>query len=358
MKVAIVNDLALAREALRRVVSTSPGLEICWTAQDGAEAVERCRTETPDVVLMDLIMPAMDGVEATRRIMAASPCPVLVVTATIEGHFTKVYDAMGAGALDAVETPSLGVDGALRGGEALLRKIATIGALTRKKPSGSEVRRRAPLAASPQQPADERPGSLPSLIAIGASTGGPNALATILAECPATLPGAVLIVQHIDARFTSGLVDWLSQRSRLPVVACPDGARPRAGRVYVAAQDRHLTLDRAGALRYTDAPEHALHRPSIDVLFQSIADCPGATGCGIVLTGMGRDGADGLLALRQAGFVTIAQDRESCVVWGIPGAAVACGAASLVLPLDRIAARVQECLTSSLQRPDRETPHG
>ncbi|MFO1418403.1 MAG: chemotaxis-specific protein-glutamate methyltransferase CheB [Methylotetracoccus sp.] len=345
MKIAIVNDLALAREALRRVVSASPGLEICWTAQDGAEAVERCRAERPDVVLMDLIMPAMDGVEATRRIMACSPCPVLVVTATIEGHFTKVYDAMGAGALDAVETPSLGPDGALRGGDALLRKIATIGALTRTVPARGDAGR-STLPADRRQAIDERAGTLPYLIAIGASTGGPNALATILAGCPLTLPGAVLIVQHIDARFTSGLVDWLSQRSRLPVMACPDGTHPRAGHVYVAAQDRHLTLDRSGILRYAEAPEHALHRPSIDVLFQSIAECPGSMGCGIVLTGMGRDGASGLRALRQAGFVTIAQDRESSVVWGIPGAAVACDAASLVLPLDQIAPRVLECLSA------------
>jgi two-component system response regulator WspF len=268
--------------------------------------------------------------------MAQAPCPVLVVTATIEGQFTKVYDAMGAGALDAVEIPTLGPDGKLQGGEALLRKIRMIRSLTQNALTKGSTGGPEAADAGSESERTGLPG-LPPLIAIGASTGGPSALAAVLGSLPASLPAAVLVVQHLDANFTAGLVSWLAKRTLLKVTACLEPVRPMAGTVYVAARDAHLVLDDGMVLRYRDEPRDTPHRPSIDALFHSIAQCGAARGCGVLLTGMGRDGAEGLLAMRRAGFLTIAQDQESSVVWGMPGAAVALEAASTVLPLDDIA---------------------
>ena len=191
MRIAIVNDVLMAVEALRRIVTSVPDYQVAWMARDGAEAVTKCALDTPDVILMDLMMPVMDGAEATRRIMKDSPCAILVVTATVEGHSAKVFEAMGYGALDAVNTPVLGSGGDLRGGRDLLAKIAVIGKLIGKKTSLTRppvVKSSPPILSTPRLP----------LIAIGSSTGGPKALAEILAPLPARLGAAIVIVQHVD----------------------------------------------------------------------------------------------------------------------------------------------------------------
>jgi len=335
VRIAIVNDLALAVEALRRVVRSIPDAEIAWVARDGVEAIAQCERDRPDLVLMDLVMPNVDGVEATREIMRRTPCPVLVVTASVRGNVGKVYDALGCGALDAVATPRLGRAGSLEGGADLVRKIATVRALADVAPRRSEatdVGERWHDAAVPQ--------AVPPLIAIGASTGGPHALATILGGLPATLAAAVAVVQHIDHAFAPGLARWLGRRAALPVGLLSEAGPLRAGRIALAAGDAHLALRDDLQLGPRDQPREALHRPSIDVFFHSIAQrFPGRV-CGVLLTGMGRDGAAGLLALRHAGHCTIAQDEASSVVYGMPRAAAESGAAGEVLPLDQIAPRL------------------
>jgi two-component system response regulator WspF len=328
MRVGIVNDVAMAVEVLRRIVISRPEHEVLWIARDGAEAVRECARRRPDVVLMDLVMPGMDGVEATRRIMAESPCPILVVTSTVAGHLSMVYEAMGHGALDAIETPTLGLAGRVDGGEALLRKMETVARLAG-----------APAPAPATAPAPRAAGDGPPLVAIGASTGGPDALATLLHALPASFPPALVVVQHVDRAFAPGLADWLQKKIALGVGCAREGDRLRPGHVWIAASDDHLVLGPGGRLSYTAEPRTAVHRPSVDVFFASAARHANA-GCGIVLTGMGRDGARGLLALREAGFRTFAQDRESSVIFGMPGAAIEAGAAREVLAPAGIGARL------------------
>ncbi len=310
MRIAIVNDSAAAVEALRRVVLTRPPCEIAWIAHSGAEAVAQCAADTPDLVLMDLMMPGMDGVEATRRIMKESPCAILVVTATVSGNTDAVFEAMGHGALDAVDTPVLDADSRIVGGALLLAKINTIAKLLGKGPRRVE---RAEVK-SPR-------GDIAPLVGIGASTGGPGALSDILSRLPARFGAAIVIVQHVDQRFASGMADWLGSRCPLPVHMIAGGEKPEPGVVSLAGTNDHLVLRPDLSLAYTPHPAKSPYRPSVDVFFESVAAHWPSKDTGVLLTGMGRDGAEGLLALRQAGWHTISQDEASSVVYGMPKAA-------------------------------------
>ena len=329
MRVGIINDSVMAREALRRVVASAPGLEVAWTARDGMEGVRMVREDAPDLVLMDLFMPKMDGVESTRRIMKETPCPILVVTATVSGQIDKVYQAMGCGALDAVDTPVLGPRGDCAGGGELLKKIRTVGKLIGKDGSGCHP----PLSLAPESTAVDRE----PLLALGASTGGPFAVAEILKDLPADWDVCTVIVQHVDDFFVAGLAGWLSEHSGRPVQLAPDGALLTPGSFFLSATGEHLTVAPDRRLRYTSEPCSSCYRPSVDVFFQSAAQHWPGPGAAALLTGMGRDGAEGMLALRRRGWRTVAQDSASSVVWGMPRAAVELGAAEVVSPLDRIA---------------------
>lgn len=345
MRIGIVNDLLLARETLRRAVVSTAEHQVAWLVGDGAEAVAAARRDPADLILMDLIMPVMDGVQATRRIMADAPCPILVVTATVSGNVCKVYEAMGFGALDAVDTPTLGPRGDLNGVEALLAKIATIGKLTGKS-SGDYAVIRPPPPLPASVPARPAPGT--PLVAIGASTGGPNALAEVLGAFPKQWGAAVVLIQHVDVAFASGLARWLKEKTGRSVEIVREGARPEPGTIVLAATNDHLLLDSSGRFAYTAEPMKQNFRPSVDVFFKSAAAHWPAGGAAVVLTGMGRDGAAGLLLLRRAGWLTIAQDQATSVVWGMPRAAVEVGGAALVLPISRIGAAVHEDLRSRL----------
>ncbi|MFO0872697.1 MAG: chemotaxis-specific protein-glutamate methyltransferase CheB [Phycisphaerales bacterium] len=343
IRVAIVNDLRLAVETLRRAVDLVPDATVAWIAVDGREAVDRCRADLPDVILMDMVMPVMDGVAATREIMRSSPCPILVVTATVEGNASQVFDALGAGALDAVATPKLGPDGRVRDADAIVRKIRNIALLagTRaaplRRPAGPDA---GPGSASVAPALPRAARSLPPMIAVGASTGGPQALSLVLRALPRPLPWAAAIVQHVDPSFANGLAEWLARETGQRVETVRDGDALVAGRVALAATSDHMVVDAGGALRYVAEPRSMVFRPSADVFFASLADERLAPGVAVVLTGMGRDGAEGLKRLRAAGWHTIAQDRATSVVWGMPGAAVEIGAAMEVLPMDAIGAAI------------------
>jgi two-component system response regulator WspF len=351
-RIAIVNDLAMAREALRRVVATIPDTTVCWVAADGEEAVARARVDRADLVLMDLIMPVMDGVEATRLIMKGSPCPILVVTATVEGNATRVYEAIGAGALDAVDTPRLGADGT-HGAKALVSKVEVIRLMAKAEaPRGAtaiaparprpQVNPMVPAAGAPATEAAATAGA--PIIAVGSSTGGPQALATFLKSLPNPLPYAVVIVQHMDVTFLPGLATWLSGQTGLNVELAPRHGRPTAGSVMVAGQDLQMVLKQNGTLDYVAGDPDLIHRPSVDVFFESLAKSRTQTGAAVMLTGMGRDGAAGMKAMRDAGWRTFAQDRETSIVWGMPGAAVQVGGAEQVLPLNQIGPAVHNAL--------------
>jgi len=334
MRIALVNDLRIALAALAKVVGTIPGAEIAWTAEDGAVALRRCREDTPDLILMDMIMPVMDGVESTRRIMQECPCPIVVVTATVTGNSDFVFEALGHGALDAVNTPVLGTAGGMEGAADLVRKIRTVELLTSAVLPAPD---RAPAAV-----ADDRalPSGFSPLVAIGASTGGPQALAVILAAWPKPLPFSAVVVQHVDLAFAPGLADWLGREAGLPVEIVRGGETPVPGTVHIACTEDHLIVDHRGRLRYEREPADLPYRPSVDVFFESLVRTSAAPGVAVLLTGMGRDGATALGDLRRAGWHTIAQDEATSIVWGMPRAAVEYGAACATLPLEAIAPAV------------------
>lgn len=330
MRIAIVNDMKMAVEALRRALLSSPGYEVAWVAENGAEAVKRCAADVPDLILMDLIMPEMDGVEATRQIMAKSPCAILIVTASVTHNVSQVFQAMGAGALDAVSTPTSGGGEGVPGDEELLRKIRTIGRLLDANGRNTQSRQKAAAGAGAGKPENW-------LLAIGSSTGGPAALAKIIAKLPADLPAAVVVIQHVDENFAPGLAEWLSQQSALPVRLAKEGDRIESGRVLVAGTNNHLYIKEDKTLGYKVEPAATPYRPSVDVFFDSVANNWTGRCIAALLTGMGRDGAEGLLGLRKKGVFTIAQNAETCAVYGMPKAAAELNAAVKILPIDRIA---------------------
>jgi two-component system, chemotaxis family, response regulator WspF len=330
MRIGIVNDMALAREALRRVIASAPGLTVAWAARDGAEAVSLTQGDPSDLILMDLFMPVMDGVEATRQIMTSCPTPILVVTATVSGHIGKVYEAMGHGALDAVDTPTLGIKGDLAGATTLLAKIETIRQLIAAPASilqaSAPVKAECPLTGE--------------LLLMGASTGGPSALKDILRGLPRSFRTPIVIIQHIDSAFADGLASWLTEHTGFRVTLAKEGQNLDPGMICLAGTNDHLVFDGGNCLHYTPTPIEMAFRPSVDVFFDSVAKNSRSIGVAVLLTGMGRDGALGLLKLKQRGWHTIAQDEASSVVWGMPRAAVESGAAAEVLPLPRIASAI------------------
>jgi len=316
-----------AVESLRRIILSIQGYQILWVAQNGAEAVEKCAVDTPDLILMDLIMPVMDGVEATRRIMSQSPCPILVVTATVDGNAAKVFEAMGHGALDAINTPIMGDDAvAQKSRDALLKKIDTIAKLGLLSSGTASSKHARPIAAV----------HVPPLVVIGSSTGGPKALAELLSFLPAGLEAVVVVVQHVDMEFSSGLTDWLDAQTPLKINLAREGAWPETGNVYVAGTNDHLILTEDLRFSYTPEPRNNPYRPSVDTFCMSVAEYWPENGVAILLTGMGRDGANGLEILRRAGWYTIAQDEATSVVYGMPKAAKELGAAVEILPIKDI----------------------
>lgn len=330
MKIAIVNDMPMAVEALRRALAFEPAHQVVWVAANGKEAVERCAEFTPDLILMDLIMPVMDGVEATRQIMASTPCAIVIVTVDREQNVRRVFEAMGHGALDVVDTPAIGAGNPQEAAAPLLRKILNIGWLIGQR--GKPV---AKLEA-PLHKVVQRKG----LVAIGSSAGGPAALETLLKALPENFPAAIVLVQHVDQVFAAGMAEWLGSESRLPVRLAREGEPPQPGTVLLAGTNHHIRLQKNGTLAYTAEPVNEIYRPSIDVFFESVARFWNGDTVGVLLTGMGRDGAQGLKMMRQQGWLTIAQDQQSCAVYGMPKAAAAIDAAVEIHPLERIAPRL------------------
>lgn len=338
MRIAIVNNLML--ESLCQLVLSVAGYEIAWVARNGIEAVKKCASDLPDLILMDPNMPVIDGVEATRQIMSTSPCPILMVTETVDENTAKVFEAMGYGALDVVNAPMNGTEAQVqRGREALLKKIRTIAKL--HKLSSETVRKIA----------TERfviPKQFPPLIVIGSSAGGPKTLAFILSTLPTTFKAVIIIVQHVDEAFSGGLAEWLDAQTPLRVRLATGGARPVPGNVYVAGMNDHLVLTRTLTFAYTPEPRDIPYRPSVDVLFKSVAKHWPNKGGAILLTGMGRDGAEGLAILRKAGWHTIAQDKKTSVVYGMPKAAKELGAATEILPLEEIGPAILKILNKKI----------
>ena len=325
MKIGIANDVAMAAEALRRAIAGTNEHQVIWIARTGLEAVRMCIDKRPDLVLMDLNMPELDGVEATRQIMEKAPCAILVVTGVPQDSVSQVFRALGAGALDVTATPVMA--GAGGDAAALLAKIKTIGKLVRA--SRSDV-------VKPHAPSAHSDG-VRHLLAIGASTGGPLAVAHILRGWIPPPGTAVVVVQHIDANFAGHFSKWLGEQLAMPVKVIEEGDALEAGCVQIARTNDHLTLSSRQRLHYAQEPRDYPYRPSVDVFFDCVAHEWKGEATGILMTGMGRDGAQGLLSMRRAAKATIAQDQASSAVYGMPRAAADIDAAQQILSLEQIA---------------------
>jgi len=328
----------MAMEALRRIVTADDRHRVVWAAENGKIAIDKCADKVPDLILMDLIMPVMNGVESTRRIMKLSPCPILIVTASVAGNSGMVFEAMGAGALDVVATPVLGGEGDASGHE-LLKKIERIGMVLgiKDKPVPK------PSVQKAQVETVQPEG--PCLVVIGCSTGGPQALLEVLQNLPGDFPGSVVVVQHMDQQFTKGLAEWLNGQLKLTVRVLKDGDRPQSGVVLIPSTNHHMIMRSNKTLGYSEEPKNNFYHPSVDVFFNSVARYWRGRCIAVILTGMGKDGAAGMLALHQQGHMTIAQDQKTSVVFGMPKAAIEVGAARETLPVDIIGSRIKSLLT-------------
>ncbi len=347
VRVLVVDDSALVRRILSELMASDPGIEVVGVANDAFMAREKIKALSPDVLTLDVEMPKMDGVTFLRNLMRLRPMPVVMISSLTEHGAEITLEALSIGAVDYLPKPKIDLAATLADyREELLAKI--------RMASQARVRRyeeRVPLVVTPSLTTDAilAPGvptrlrTTDRIIAIGASTGGTEAIKDVLLELPADTPG-VVITQHIPKAFSTAFARRMNSVCQMTVCEAEDGQQVLPGHVYIAPGDQHLLVVRSGA-RYIcklDAgPPVNRHKPSVDVLFRSVAQQAGRNAIGVILTGMGKDGAVGLKEMRDAGCPTIAQDEASSVVWGMPGAAVEVGAAAEVLPLRQVGGRIR-----------------
>jgi two-component system chemotaxis response regulator CheB len=342
VRVLVVDDSPTVRELLVRMLQSDPGIRVIGMARDGEEAVRLTGQLHPDVITMDIRMPRMDGFQATKRIMQSVPTPIVVVSASVESEELKItFNAIRAGALTVVEKPSGPAGPAF---ETIRTQLLT----TVKLMAGVKVVRRwatgmlrPPTVAPLPKPTDVRT----AVVAIAASTGGPGALYQVLHDLPADFPVPILIVQHIARGFGQGMVDWLRGATPLRVTTAQPGDVLQAGRVLVSPDDHHLEVsrDRRVVLRPKRSEKELC--PSADILFEAVAHAFGPGTLGVILTGMGRDGVEGLRVLKAAGGRVLAQDERSCVVFGMPKEAIEAGVADKVVSLEQMARAITEMLS-------------
>jgi two-component system, chemotaxis family, protein-glutamate methylesterase/glutaminase len=348
IKILIVDDSALVRKLLTAMLAKDRGIEVVGTAADPYAARERIKQLNPDVITLDVEMPRMDGITFLENLMRLRPMPVVMVSSLTQQGAEVTLRALELGAIDYVAKPKVDIAGSLASyADELIAKVK-VAASARVNPRGTP---RAPLSVAPRRNADavlpavSRPVTLRTterIVAVGASTGGTEALRELLEALPADAP-AVVIAQHIPAAFSKPFADRMNRCSPMSVCEAQDGQYILPGHAYVAPGDRHLLIERDGAryrCRLSDGPPVNRHRPSVDVMFRSVAQNVGPNAVGVILTGMGEDGARGLKEMMEAGAHTIAQDEASSVVWGMPGSAVRLGAAKQVLALQRIPAEL------------------
>jgi two-component system chemotaxis response regulator CheB len=351
VRVMLVDDSSIALEVLRRMVATAPELEVTGVASNGADALRLFAKAAPDVLVTDFSMPGMDGLQLVKEVIERHPIPILVISAWLHPQERQtVFRLLEAGALEVMAKPALGLEADfVVAAHDLTRKIRILSGVKviRKRvvpvfepTSRGQAEGAAP--AGPPQPVAKVERVAPvqgrsRIVGIGASTGGPQALQRVLGALPASFPLPIVCVQHIAEGFVGGLVDWLASTSRVKVVTAHAGAVAEPGTAYFPPDDRHIEVDANGRLRCSRGAAISGHRPSVDVAFSSLALHYAAGAIGVLLTGMGADGAEGLLGIAAAGGTTIAQNEESSVVFGMPGRAIELGAAQQVLSIDAIA---------------------
>lgn len=351
VRVLIVDDSALIRELLTSMLNRDPAIEVVGSARDPLVAREKIKALHPDVLTLDVQMPRMDGLTFLEKLMRLRPMPVVMVSTLTEQGAEMTLRALELGAVDFVPKPKFDLTHTFESyAEEIAEKVKTA---ARARVERLALSAGATLKAVPRLSADAviekvvrttRPESTDAVIAIGASTGGTEAVKEVLMTMPADAPG-IVIAQHIPAAFSGPFARRMNQHTPMSVREAEDGQPILAGHVYIAPGSHHLLVDRSGTryvCRLSEGPPVNRHRPSVDVLFRSVAQAAGDRGIGVLLTGMGNDGAQGLKEMREAGAYTIAQDEKTSVVWGMPGEAVKLDAAVDVLPLEKVARRILE----------------
>lgn len=340
-QVLLVEDSPIALEIIQRILASSSEVKVVGTARNGKEALELIPKLQPAVICTDLHMKEMDGLEFTKQVMAKHPRPILVISTSVQKEDTHtIFQLLQAGAVDVFPKPSAGLASDYeRVKRELIAKIKVL--------SGVSVFTKRQIATTAKEGESSFQPSTAGrilditapirVVTIGASTGGPQALQTILTQLPVDFPVPVICTQHISEGFLQGLVDWLASNCQLQVKIAKFGESPLAGTIYFAPDKSHLELDAQGRFIYSILPPVNGHCPSVTVTFKSVAKFYGRATAGVLLTGMGRDGAEGMRTIAQAGGITIAQDEKSSVVFGMPKEAIALGAAQHILPTHEIA---------------------
>lgn len=351
ISVLIVDDSALVRNALSEVLTSDPEIEIMAMAQDPIIAASKMRNEVPDVIILDVEMPRMDGITFLKRIMAQHPIPVIICSALVTQGSQTALSALESGAVEVIEKPNLGTKKFFE--ESKIRICDTVKAAAMVKVTVRKYVKS--IKVSPKLTADAiLPGpsckameiTTETVIAVGVSTGGTEALRVLLERLPRDMPGMV-VVQHMPAHFTKAFANRLDKACLVSVKEAENNDTVLCGQVLIAPGNRHMLLKRSCAKYYVEVREGPLvsrHRPSVDVLFRSAARYAGKNALGVIMTGMGDDGAKGMLEMKQAGAYNIAQDKASCVVFGMPNEAIKLDAVNSILPLDKIAdALLKKC---------------
>lgn len=336
IRVFIVDDSAVVRQVLTSLLERDRGIRVIGAAPDPLFALQKMEKEWPDVIILDVEMPRMDGITFLRQLMAERPTPVVICSTLTKQGAETTFQAMQAGAFAIMAKPTLGLSGFLQ--DAAQEFIDTIKAAAKARMA--PLLKRSPVAAIPAAPALAE--TTDQVVAIGTSTGGTHALEAVLTALPEVCPG-IVVVQHMPAQFTAAFAERLDRLCRCQVKEARHGDRVMPGLALIAPGGKHMQLERSGAQYYvkiSDGPPVNRHKPSVDVLFRSVAKTAASNALGIIMTGMGDDGAQGLLEMRRAGATTIAQDEASCVVFGMPKEAIARGAAGYVLPLSAISGAI------------------
>ncbi|NTU70610.1 MAG: chemotaxis-specific protein-glutamate methyltransferase CheB [Coriobacteriia bacterium] len=340
IRVLIADDSLVAREMLATILSSDPGIEVVGQAADGREAVEMVANLRPDLVTMDIHMPLMDGLRATEAIMAYTPTPILVVSSSVRGEgLGSAFDALALGALEVIKKPEPRDWADLEHiGKEVIRKVKVLANVRVITHIGGRRERREAHAAHAAALTGGR-----TAVAIGSSTGGPSALLSVLGRLPKSLAAPVLVAQHIADGFVPGLVSWLNSGCQVQVVVGEEGVQPEPGVVYFASTGANMVVER-GRIGFSPPGKGQLYIPSADSLFESVARSYGKSSVAVLLTGMGADGAEGMRLLHDLGAETIAQDEETCTVFGMPKAAIDLGAVDAVLPISEIADAIVEAV--------------
>jgi len=350
IRVLVVDDSAVMRQLLTEILNSDPDIEVVGTAPDPFVAREKIKLLNPDVLTLDVEMPRMDGLAFLRNLMRLRPMPVVMCSSLTQKGAAVALDALSLGAIDFVAKPAVDViHGIKEAAQEIVSKVkmasrAQVRPLVERAPAARVEERRDAGAVLPKRSAPTHFATTDRIIAIGASTGGTEAIKQVLSRLPADIPG-IVIVQHIPKAFSGPFAIRMNASSVLNVCEASDRQPILAGHAYIAPGDRHLLVVRDGAryqCRLSDGDLVNRHRPSVDVLFRSVAQSAGRNSIGVMLTGMGRDGAEGMKEMRDAGASTIAQDENSSVVWGMPGAARQIGAVQSLHPLQEIAERIVE----------------